>query len=313
MIPRRALRDAYGHTLVALGKEDSRVVALDADLAGSTRSGWFAKAYPDRFFQMGVAEADMMGTASGLALAGLIPFASTFAAFGTGRCYDQIRQSICLSNANVKVVVTHGGLTVGEDGASHQMLEDLSLMLGLPGMRVLSPCDYAQTVKAVRMAHAHEGPVFLRLTRWKFPDVYAENDDQCLAWGKANLLREGKDLVFCAVGLMVSNCLEAAAALEKRGLSCGVLDCASLKPLDKEAVMEAAVSTGCLVSVEEHSTHGGLGEAVSQAVCASVATRHLRLGVVDQFGTSGRPGELIERFHLDSQGIVDQVMTWLRA
>lgn len=297
MPARRALRDAYGKTLVALGHEDPRIVALDADLSGSTRTAWFAKEFPGRFFNAGVAEADMIGTAAGLASVGLVPFASTFAVFGTGRCYDQIRQSVCLNESDVKIVVTHGGLTVGEDGASHQMLEDLSLMRGLPHMRVVVPCDYAETVAAVRCAAATRGPFFIRLTREKFPDLYA--DDDCpFRLGRAHRLREGSDIGMAACGLMVHVALEAAEILASRGISTEVLNVSTLKPLDEEALEATARRTGAVLTLEEHSVNGGLGSAVAEALGERYPVPIRRMGVRDAFGLSGKPDELLRHFGL---------------
>lgn len=301
MAEKKALRDAYGKTLVALGHENPRIVALDADLSGSTRTAWFAKEFPHRFFNAGVAEADMIGTAAGLATAGLIPFASTFAVFGTGRCYDQIRQSVCLSESNVKIVVTHGGLTVGEDGASHQMLEDLSLMRGLPHMRVVVPCDYAETVAAVRCAASMEGPFFIRLTREKFPILYGEGDCP-FRLGMAHTLREGTDLGIAACGLMVHVALEAAELLAARGISAEVLNVSSLKPLDEDALEALARKTGALLTMEEHSVCGGLGSAVAEVLGERFPVPLRRMGVRDSFGSSGKPEELLSHFGLTPAG-----------
>jgi transketolase len=303
MAEKKALRDAFGKTLVALGHEDPRIVALDADLSGSTRTSWFAKEFPHRFFNAGVAEADMIGTAAGLASVGLIPFASTFAVFGTGRCYDQIRQSVCLNESNVKIVVTHGGVTVGEDGASHQMLEDLSLMRGLPHMRVVVPSDYYETVAAVRCAAALEGPFFIRLTREKFPVIYAEG--ACpFELGKAHTLREGKDLGIAACGLLVHVALEASELLAAKGITTEVLNVSSIKPLDEAALEAMARKTGAVLTMEEHSVVGGLGSAVAETLGERFPVPLRRMGVRDSFGLSGKPEELLEHFGLTASGAV---------
>jgi transketolase len=304
MSEKKALRDAYGKTLLALGKENEKIVALDADLSGSTRSNWFAETFPHRFFNAGVAEADMIGTAVGLSTVGFIPFASTFAVFGTGRCYDQIRQSVCLSEANVKIVVTHAGVTVGEDGGSHQMLEDLSLMRGLPHMRVIVPCDYAETVAAVRFVAGAEGPFFVRLSREKFPVLYP--DDACpFVFGKAHTVRQGKDVGIAACGLMVHHALEAAEALAKEGIEAEVLNVSTLKPLDEDAIEALARKTGAVLTAEEHSVYGGLGSSVCETLAERFPVPVHRVGVKEAFGFSGKPGELLKHFRLDAVSIAE--------
>jgi transketolase len=311
MSEKKALRDAYGKTLLALGRENEKIVALDADLSGSTRSNWFAEAFPHRFFNAGVAEADMIGTAVGLSIAGFIPFASTFAVFGTGRCYDQIRQSVCLSEANVKIVVTHAGVTVGEDGGSHQMLEDLSLMRGLPHMRVIVPCDYAETVAAIRFVAGAEGPFYVRLSREKFPVLYP--DDACpFTFGKAHTVRQGKDVGIAACGLMVHHALEAAEALAKEGIEAEVLNVSTLKPLDEDAIEALARKTGAVLTVEEHSVFGGLGSAVCETLAERSPVPVRRVGVKEAFGFSGKPAELLKHFHLDAASIAEDAKALLK-
>lgn len=305
----KGTRDAYGKTLLELGREDKRIVALDADLSSSTRTVLFAKEFPERFFNVGVAEADMIGTAAGLASVGLIPFASTFAVFGTGRCYDQIRQTVCISQTNVKIVVTHGGVTVGEDGATHQMLEDISLMCGLPNMRVIVPADAHQAEAAVRLAAGTEGPFFIRLSREKFPVIYEENPKFEL--GKADILREGKDLTFVAMGLMVSNCLEAAEILSKEGIEAEVINCASVKPIDKKTLVASAKKTGIIVTAEEHSVIGGLGSQVLSAISEECPVPLKKLGIEDRFGLSGKPGELVKYFELDPESVARKAKEFL--
>lgn len=307
----KGTRDAYGKTLLELGRENARIVALDADLSSSTRTVLFAKEFPERFFNAGVAEADMIGTAAGLASVGLIPFASTFAVFGTGRCYDQIRQVVCISQSNVKIVVTHGGITVGEDGATHQMIEDVSLMCGLPNMRVIVPADAHQTEAAVKLAAGTEGPFFIRLSREKFPVIYEENVKFEL--GKADILRKGKDLTFVSMGLMVSNCLEAAGILSKEGIEAEVINCASVKPIDKQTLVASAKKTGIMVTVEEHSVIGGLGSQVLSAISEDCPVPLKKLGIEDRFGLSGKPGELVKYFELDSESIARKAKEFLDA
>ncbi|HNQ79330.1 MAG TPA: transketolase family protein [Acidobacteriota bacterium] len=305
----KGTRDAYGKTLLELGRDDKRIVALDADLSSSTRTVLFAKAFPERFFNAGVAEADMIGTAAGLASVGLIPFASTFAVFGTGRCYDQIRQAVCISQSNVKIVVTHGGITVGEDGATHQMIEDVSLMSGLPNMRVIVPADAHQAEAAVRLAARTDGPFFIRLSREKFPVIYEENPKFEL--GKADILREGKDLTFVAMGLMVSNCLEASEILSKEGIEAEVINCASVKPIDKQTLVASAKKTGIIVTAEEHSVIGGLGSQVLSAISEECPVPLKTLGIEDRFGLSGKPGELVKYFELDPESIARKAKEFL--
>ena len=305
MADMKALRDAYGKTLVELGEKDPRIVVLDADLSGSTRTSWFAEKFPGRFFNAGVAEADMIGTAAGLSLTGLIPFASTFAVFGSGRCYDQIRQSVCINRSNVKIVVTHGGITVGEDGASHQMLEDISLMRILPNMRVIVPCDYTETVAAIRCAAYTEGPFYIRLSREKFPVLYPES--ACpFNLGKAHTLRNGGDVGIVACGLMVHNVLEAAEILSRDGIEAEILNMSTVKPLDVEALLALAAKTGRILTAEEHFASGGLGSAVAEALSERRPVPVHRVGVGDRFGMSGKPGELIRHFGLDAESIASR-------
>lgn len=311
MSEKKALRDAYGKTLLALGKENPRIVALDSDLSGSTRSNWFAEAFPARFFNAGVAEADMIGTAAGLSTAGFIPFASTFAVFGTGRCYDQVRQSVCLSEANVKIVVTHAGVTVGEDGGSHQMLEDISLMRGLPHMRVIVPCDYAETVEAIRFVAGEAGPFFVRLSREKFPVLYP--DDACpFVFGKAHTVREGRDLGIAACGIMVHQALAASDLLAKEGIEVEVLNVSTIKPLDEDAVEALARKTGAVLTAEEHSVYGGLGSAVCETLAERFPVLVRRVGVKEAFGVSGKPAELLTHFRLDPPSIAEAARELLK-
>jgi len=310
MSEKRALRDAYGKTLMALAEENPRIVALDADLSGSTRTGWFAKKYPDRFFNAGVAEADMIGTAAGLSSVGLIPFASTFAVFGTGRCYDQIRQSVCLNRSNVKIVCTHGGITVGEDGGSHQMLEDFGLMRGLPHMKVAVPCDAVETEASVRIAASDDGPWYIRLTREKFPVLYGEGECP-FAPGRAHTLREGRDLGIVACGLMVHAALEAARLLAAEGIEAEVLNSASIKPLDADAVEALARKTGKILTAEEHFVSGGLGGAVAETLSERFPVPVLRVGVRDRFGQSGTSADLVKHYGLDAESVAAEARSFL--
>ncbi|MDD3598670.1 MAG: transketolase family protein [Bacillota bacterium] len=296
-----ATRAAYGETLAELGGRDANIVVLDADLSGSTRTGWFAEKYPKRFVQMGIAEADMMGTAAGLAASGKTAFASTFAVFATGRAFDQVRQSIAVPGLNVKICATHAGLTVGEDGGSHQSVEDIALMRVLPNMTVIVPSDAAQTRWAVRVAAEKNGPFYVRLGRAAVPQIYDEEADFQL--GKAKVLREGQDVTIIACGVMVSRALEAADALGARGIRARVLDMHTIKPLDDEAVRRAAEETGGIVTVEEHSIVGGLGGAVCESVCSLAPVPVIRVGVADVFGRSGKPDELLEAYGLTAGNI----------
>lgn len=297
-----ATREAYGKALVELGRENKDIVVLDADLAKSTKTINFGKEFPDRFFDMGVAEQNMLGTAAGLAAAGKIPFASSFAVFATGRAYDQVRQSICYPALNVKIAASHAGITVGEDGASHQALEDLALMRVLPNMTVFVPADGPSTVAAVRAAVEINGPVYIRLGRSKVPVIY--RDGLQFDPGKAIRLREGKDLTLIACGIMVDKALKAAAELEKEGISAAVLDMHTVKPLDVAAVIEAARNTGAVVTAEEHSVIGGLGAAVAETLGESLPVPLMRVGIPDVFGESGKPEELLEKYGLTVANII---------
>jgi transketolase len=257
-----ATRNAYGNALLELGRTRPEIVALDADLSGSTKTGKFAKEFPDRFFNMGIAEQDMVGTAAGLALSGKIPFASTFAVFETGRAWDQIRLTVCYSNTNVKLVATHGGITVGEDGASHQALEDVALMRALPNMTVIVPADATETAAVIKSVADTRGPVYVRLGRAKVP--YVMPDDYAFTPGKAYVFHIGKDVNIIANGIMVGIAKDAASALAKDGIDAGVINMSTVKPLDEGVLLSAAKSSGLVVTAEEHSVIGGLGSAVSE-------------------------------------------------
>lgn len=298
---KEATRDRYGRLLVELGRRDDRVVVLDADLSKSTKTAEFAQEFPDRFFNMGIAEMNMMGTAAGLAAAGKIPFASTFAVFATGRAFEVIRQSICYAGLNVKIVATHAGLTVGEDGASHQALADVAIMRSLPGMSVMVPADAVQTEEVIRTAWAMDGPVYVRLGRAKVPTVFsAENPGES---GRVHVLRAGKDVTLIGTGIMVAVCLEAAALLAEEGVEAMVVGVHVLKPLDVEGIVEAAAATGAVVTAEEHSIIGGLGGAVAECLGEHLPTPMVRVGVRDQFGRSGDPEQLLKAYGLSAQDV----------
>ena len=296
-------RDAYGATLAALGHEDERIVVLTADLAGSTKTGLFAKEHPKRFFNMGVAEADMMGVAAGLAMSGYRPFASTFAVFATGKAWEQVRQVIAYPNTPVRIVATHAGLTVGEDGASHQMLEDIANMRVLPNMAVIVPADAIETRAVTHFVAGYdEGPVYVRLARAKFPVILKE--DYAFELGKASTLAEGTDVSIFACGVMVSAALEARDKLAKEGISVEVVNVSTIKPLDKETLLASSKKTGAVVTAEEHQVSGGLGSAVCELLSEELPTRVVRVGVHDRFGQSGSADALIAHYGLDTSGLL---------
>lgn len=291
-----ATRDAYGQTLAELGEENPAVVVLDADLSGSTKTGVFAKKFPERFFNMGIAEANMVGTAAGLAAAGKTPFLSTFAIFAAGRGWEQIRQSLAYPKANVKVVATHGGITVGEDGGSHQSVEDVAIMRAIPNMTVIVPADGPETARAIRAAASYKGPVYVRLGRNKVPTVTGENAP--FEIGKGVQLASGSDLTFVTTGLMTAQALAAAELLATEGISARVVHLATIKPLDGEILLKAARETGAIVTAEEHSVVGGLGGAVAEYLSENCPVPLKRIGINDRFGLSGKAEELIKYFGL---------------
>ncbi len=297
-----ATRDAYGKALVDLGKINKDVVVLDADLSGSTKTAGFAKEFPERFFNMGIAEQNLMGTAAGFAASGKIPFASTFAIFACGRAYDQIRNTIGYPKLNVKIAASHAGLTVGEDGGSHQMLEDISLMRTIPGMTVIVPADGVETKQAIFAASEHQGPVYIRLGRPSIPIIF--DDRYKFEIGKASLLKEGKDVAIIATGIMVAEALEAAKELEAQGIEAAVLNISTIKPLDKEAIIQIAQKTGAVVTAEEHNIIGGLGSAVAEVLVENYPVPMERIGVQDTFGESGKPDELLEKYGLKAKNII---------
>lgn len=302
MSDKRATREAFGATLIELageGRDD--IVALDADLSGSTTTAKFAAAYPERFFNTGVAEQNMVGTAAGLALAGKTAFTGSFAVFAAGRAYDQVRNTVCYGNLNVKLCPTHAGITVGPDGGSHQMLEDIALMRALPNMRVVVPADYNAAASAIRLAAQTPGPFYVRLGRAAVPTVHDDGFE--LELGRAYVLREGSDVTLAACGVMVARALDAAAELSGRGISAEVLDVASIKPLDAESIARSLRKTGRVVTCEEHTVFGGLGSAIAEVVAESAPASLVRVGVQDVFGTSGDPEDLMEHFGLTAGDI----------
>lgn len=306
----KATRDAYGEALLELGKKRPDIVALDADLSGSTKTCKFARAFPDRFFNIGIAEQDMIGTAAGLSLTGKVPFASTFAVFETGRAWDQIRLTVCYSNTNVKLVATHGGITVGEDGASHQALEDIALMRSLPNMNVIVPADAAETISVINTIADHKGPVYVRLGRAKIP--YVMPDDYTFTLGKAFVFHIGKDANIIAAGIMVDIAKKAAEVLLKEGVDTGVINMSTIKPLDEETVLSAARSSGFIVTAEEHSIIGGLGGAVCEFLSERYPVRVIRIGIKDTFGCSGSPDDLLKYHGITAENIIKEVKTSLK-
>ena len=305
MADKISTRQAYGDTLVKLGAENPDIIVMDADLSKSTMTAGFKEAYPERFFNAGIAEADMMGIAAGLAFSGKTVFASTFAMFAAGRAYEIIRNSIGYPHANVKVCATHAGITVGEDGASHQCIEDLALMSVIPGMTVVHPADGVSTEKLLRQVAAFDGPAYVRLGRLAVPVVYSEDTDIVL--GKANIVREGTDHTVIACGIMVNEAMQAAEELEKEGISIRVLDMHTIKPLDEEAIVKAAMETKSIITAEEHSVIGGLGAAVASVVTRRCPVRVSMVGIQDRFGQSGKPEELKKEYHVTAEDIVNAV------
>jgi transketolase len=305
MADRVATRDAYGKALLKLGEINPDVVVLDADLSKSTKTADFSKKYPERFFQMGIAEADMMGTAAGLATAGKIPFASSFAIFATGRAYDQVRNTIGYPGLNVKIAATHAGITVGDDGGSHQSIEDLALMRVIPGMTVLNPADATEAEKLILAAAKHYGPVYIRLGREPMPTVFEASYEPVI--GKAVRLKEGDVATIIATGIMVERALLAAGALLEKGLAVRVLNMHTIKPLDVEEVVKAARETGAIVTAEEHSVIGGLGSAVAEVVGQHCPAPLEFIGIQDRFGQSGSPAQLLQEYQMNPEHIVAAV------
>lgn len=297
-----ATRESYGQALLELGREHADVVVLDADLAAATKTGIFKKEFPERHIDCGIAECDMMGIAAGISTTGLVPFASSFAMFAAGRAFEQVRNTIGYPHLNVKIGATHAGISVGEDGASHQCNEDIALMRTIPGMIVINPADDVETKAAVKAAYAYQGPVYLRFGRLAVP-VINDRPDYQFEIGKAVSLREGTDVTLIATGLPVSESLKAAEMLAAAGISAAVLNMHTIKPLDRAAVLAAAAATGKLVTVEEHSVIGGLGSAVAEVLAENSVGRLLRIGMNDVFGESGKAVELLHKYGLDAEGI----------
>ncbi len=304
-----ATRDSYGNTLVELGKEHPELVVLDADLAGATKTAIFRNAFPERHINCGIAEANMVSIAAGLAASGKIPFVSSFAMFASGRAYEQIRNSVGYPGLNVKIGASHAGISVGEDGATHQCNEDIALMRTIPGMVVINPSDDIEAKAAVRAAFEHDGPVYLRFGRMVVP-VINDNPEYKFELGKGVVLREGKDVTIVATGLCVNETLIAAEKLAEDGIDARVINIHTIKPLDEELIAKAAKETGKIVTVEEHSVIGGLGSAVCDALCKHAPAPVLKIGIQDEFGVSGPALELIKKYGLDGEGIYKQVKAW---
>ena len=299
---KKATRQSYGEALLNLGEENEKVVVLDADLAGATKTELFSKKFPDRFFDMGIAEANMIATAAGLATCGRIPYASTFAVFAAGRAYDQIRNSVCYPNLNVKICATHAGVTVGEDGATHQMIEDISLMRTLPNMTVISTSDDVETRWAVKEIAKIQGPVYLRLARLATPILYEEN--QSFSIGKAIQIGEGTDATVFATGVVVAEALKAKELLEKKDIHIRVIDMHTIKPIDREMIVKCAKETKKLISIEDHSVIGGLGSAIAEVLTEEYPCKLIRMGIKDTFGKSGSAVDLLKYFGLTSEDII---------
>ena len=302
-----ATRDSYGNALVELGKKYDNLYVLDADLAAATKTGVFKKEYPERHIDCGIQESNMVGVAAGMAATGKVPFCSSFAMFAAGRAYEQVRNSIGYPHNNVKIGATHAGISVGEDGASHQCLEDLALMREIPGMVVLNPSDDIEAKAAVRAAYEHEGPVYLRFGRAAVP-VINDKPDYKFEIGKGIVLREGKDVTIFATGLCVPESLAAADILKEKGIDAEVINIHTIKPLDEELVIASAKKTGRVYTAEEHSINGGLGSAVAEVLSENCPTRLTRIGINDVFGESGPAGELIRKYGLDAESIANRIL-----
>ncbi|MEM3934304.1 MAG: transketolase family protein [Thermoplasmatales archaeon] len=302
-LEKKSMREAYGSALVSVG-QDKRVVVLDADLSTSTHTAMFQKSYPDRFFNVGISENNMIGVASGLSWTGKKVFASSFAVFATGRAYDLIRQSVCYANSDVRIVASHAGLTVGEDGATHQMLEDIGLMSGLPNMKVIVPADANETEQVIRYIYENRGPFYVRISREKVPVVKSLPE---FRFGKAQVLVDGDDVAIIATGVMVSAAVIASSYLKSIGISARVINASTIKPMDRDVIIKAAYETGRIVTAEEHSVYNGLGSRVSELVTENHPTRVERVGVEDVFGESGKSWELMDKYGLNPLGIVNKV------
>lgn len=306
-------RNAYGEALIELGGKYNNLVVLDADLSKSTKTIMFAKKYPDRFFEMGIAEANMISTAAGLASCKKIPFVSTFAVFATGRVYDQIRMDIAYSNANVKIFATHGGISVGKDGVSHQMLEDIALMRVLPNMTIMAPSDAIQTKKIVYLMAEKTGPMYARVGRDDAPIIYNQNDIDNLKIGKGIVVEEGSDITFICYGTMVETAIQAKKSLSQQGISARIIDMFTIKPLDEKLIIKCAKDTKAIITAEEHSIIGGLGAAVAEILAeSSFKTKFLRMGIKDVFCESGSPVDLLEKYELNEKFMIKNAKDLLK-
>ena len=309
-VKKYATREGYGKALIELGKNDERIVVLDADLAAATKTAMFKKEFPERHIDCGIAEQNMMGIAAGLAAAGKIPFASSFAMFAAGRAYEQIRNSIAYPGLNVKIGATHAGISVGEDGPTHQCNEDIALMRSVPGMMIINPSDVIEAEEATKAAAAYDGPVYLRFGRLAVP-VINDRPDYKFEIGKGAVLREGKDVTIAATGLPVASCLEAAEMLAADGIQAKVINIHTIKPLDEELIVEAAKETGRVVTVEEQSVIGGLGSAVCDCLSEKAPTRVHKIGINDVYGESGPAVGLLHKYGLDGEGVYAQIKAFL--
>ncbi len=310
IIDHKDTRSGFGEALLELGNTNPKVVALIADLTGSLKMDAFAKAYPERFFQMGIAEANMIGTAAGLTIGGYIPFTGTFANFSTGRVYDQIRQSVAYSGKNVKICASHAGITLGEDGATHQILEDIGLMKMLPGMTVINPCDFNQTKQATLAIADYDGPVYLRFGRPKVPNFIPFESEFKIV--KGITLKSGSDVTIISTGHLVWKSIEAANELAKIGIDAEVINIHTIKPLDNELIIKSAEKTGCVVTAEEHEINGGLGDSVAQLLSRFRPTPIEYVAVMDKFGQSGKPERLMKHYGLDTPNIIEAVKKVIR-
>ena len=306
-------RNAYGEALIELGKKNKNIVVLDADLSKSTKTIMFAKEFPERFFEMGIAEANMMSTAAGFASCGKIPFASTFAVFATGRVYDQVRMDIAYSNTNVKIFATHGGISVGKDGVSHQMLEDIALMRVLPNMIIISPSDATQTKKIVYLMTEYIGPMYARVGRADAPLIYTQKDVEGIKIGKGITVEDGSDISIIAYGTMVEPALEARKTLFKQGIKARIIDMHTIKPLDEKLIIKCAKETNAIITAEEHSIIGGLGAAVAEVLAEnSTSIKFLRMGIKDVFCESGSPPDLLEKYELNEKHMIKNAKKMLK-
>ncbi len=307
---KKSIRSAFGNTLCEIGELNPNIVVLDADVSCSTQTQIFAKKYPERFFNCGIAEQDMVATAAGLASEGKIPFAASFSIFASGRAYDQIRNSICYPDFNVKIIGTHGGITVGEDGASHQALEDISLMRSIPNMSVVVPADCKECIEVIKYAAEHNGPMYIRIARSNVPNIFDDNYN--FDFNKANILTEGNDITIISNGETLAEIIDAAEILKSKGISAEVINVPVVKPLDANTIATSAKKTNVVVVVENHSTIGGLGSAVCEALCEKHPCKVLRIGINDEFGQSGEAYELLEFYGLTSNRIVEKIEEFLK-